>query len=388
MRLLLVPSWYPRPGAEHLGSFFREQALMLARAGIGVSVLATEAVRVEDPAWLRLPSARIEDGIRVVRLALPSLPPALASLESLLRSRLVARAAGIVEDEGAPDLVHAHTVLPGGASGRVLAKRWGVPLVLTEHRPSSIDSPAFLARARSVEAAVGGAALLTTVSPGFAEALGQRYPGTRWQAVELPVPDLFFDEPRVPREPGASVRFAHVSHVDANKRVVETCRAFLEAFGDSEEASLEIAGGTPEAIAEAEAAIGGPHPSIRFLGRLGRSATARVLARSEVFVLLSAVEAGGTVFSEARAAGCRLLASDTWAGRFAVGGGAGEIVPVDDHGAAVEAMRRLASACAEDASEGLREAARARYSEEAFVRCWGRLYREALEGSGSKGESR
>lgn len=373
MRILLVPSWYPRPGAEHAGSFFREQALMLASAGHEVEVLAVETAPLGAPRRGRTAGTRIEDGIRVTRILAPSAPRPLGALERLIHRRIIEGAARLIEERGAPQIVHAHTVFPGGAAGALLARRWGAPLVITEHRPSTLDSPAFAARSGIIEDAVGAASLLTSVSTGFARALGERYPGTRWLPVELPVPDAFFEAERTAGAPGGPLRFAHVSHIDANKRVLETCRAFLEAFPEPGEAVLRIAGGSPEAISELRARIAAA-PSIEFLGRLGRAGVARLLADTDVFVLASAVEAGGTVFSEAQAAGARILATGTWAGRFAVEEGRGELVPVDDAGALAAAMRRIADPAGYASPDEIRERARERYSEQSFTSRWNGLY--------------
>ena len=381
MRVCFVPSWYPRPGAEFNGTFFREQALMLAGSGIEMSILAAEPCRVETGRWLAPARLQIEDGMRVVRLELPALPARLASVEARLHRLLLGRAARLLARGGVPDIVHAHTVFPGGTTGARLSELWGAPLVITEHRPSSIDASAFRARRQRIEGAVEGAALLTTVSQGFADALAEHYQGTRWLPIELPVPELFFAQSRAEAAADAPTRFLHVSHIDGNKRVVETCRAFAEAFPEPDSAVLRIIGGDAEAIASAKKRLGAiaERPDLEFLGRRTRDETAGAMASCEVFVLVSAIEAGGTVLSEAQAAGARILASDTWAGGFAVREGIGELVPVDDHRALVEAMRRIAHSEGYASHAEIRERARGRYSECSFVERWTSLYRGLLD---------
>ncbi|WP_115726941.1 glycosyltransferase [Actinomyces culturomici] len=380
MRVCFVPSWYPRPSAPFNGTFFREQARMLADAGHDVSVLSAEPVRAESRDWIVRPRLAIEDGLRVVRVDLPTLPRGARLLEERLHRSLLARAARLLEHEvGTPHVVHGHTVFPGGTSAAFLAERWGAPLVLTEHRPSSISAPAFLSRRRRIDAAVGRASLLTTVSSGFASALDARYPRTSWVAIPLPVPDLFFEARRVDREPSAPIRFLHVSHIDDNKRVVETCRAFADAFPEGG-ARLTVIGGTPESIERVRGGLGGEIPAhVEFVGRKPRSEIAAAMAASDVFILVSAVETGGAVFSEAQAAGVRILASATWGGRFAVRDGLGELVPVDDHDALVDAMRRLANDEGYLAPADIRARARERYSESSFTDRWTALYREVTD---------
>lgn len=391
MRILLVCSWYPSAERPFDGSFFAEQARMLAGSGLRVGVLALRQVRAEDPAWLAPPRAASEDGIVVVRASAPALPPGARRLEPAVHARVARRAARLVEDAfGVPDALHAHTVFPGATVARGLARLWGRPYAITEHRPSTLDSPAFVARCRPIAAAVAGAGALTTVSDGFARRLGEHYGTGEWEAVPLPVPALFFDEPLGGADSaggagGATaagvVRFVHVSHLDGNKRPGPMCDAFLEAFPHGG-ARLDVVGGSPAQVGALRSAVG-DRPgaaSIRFHGRMDRRGTAREMARADVFVLASAVEAGGTVLSEAQAAGCRLVATSTWAGEHAVSEGTGLLVPVDDPGALARAMRRAADPTAFAPADRIRERARARYGEGAFVRRWRRIYASLAEG--------
>ena len=409
MRILLVCSWYPSAERPFDGSFFAEQARMLAGSGLRVGVLALRQVRAEDPAWLAPPRAASEDGIVVVRASAPALPPGARRLEPAVHARVARRAARLVEDAfGVPDALHAHTVFPGATVARGLARLWGRPYAITEHRPSTLDSPAFVARCRPIAAAVAGAGALTTVSDGFARRLGEHYGTGEWEAVPLPVPALFFDEPLggsagVADSAGGAdgtgsaggaggataagvVRFVHVSHLDGNKRPGPMCDAFLEAFPHGG-ARLDVVGGSPAQVGVLRSAVG-DRPgaaSIRFHGRMDRRGTAREMARADVFVLASAVEAGGTVLSEAQAAGCRLVATSTWAGEHAVSEGTGLLVPVDDPGALVRAMRRAADPTAFAPADRIRERARARYGEGAFVRRWRRIYASLADGGRGRG---
>ena len=403
MRILLVCSWYPSAERPFDGSFFAEQARMLAGSGLRVGVLALRQVRAEDPAWLAPPRAASEDGLVVVRASAPALPPGARRLEPAVHARVARRAARLVEAAfGVPDALHAHTVFPGATVARGLARLWRRPYAITEHRPSTLDSPAFLARCRPIAAAVAGAGALTTVSDGFARRLGEHYGTGEWEAVPLPVPALFFDEPLGGADSAGSadgtgsaggaggaggataagvVRFVHVSHLDGNKRPGPMCDAFLEAFPHGG-ARLDVVGGSPAQVGALRSAVG-DRPgaaSIRFHGRMDRRGTAREMARADVFVLASAVEAGGTVLSEAQAAGCRLVATSTWAGEHAVSEGTGLLVPVDDPGALARAMRRAADPTAFAPADRIRERARARYGEGAFVRRWRRIYASLADG--------
>ena len=179
MRILLVCSWYPSAERPFDGSFFAEQARMLAGSGLRVGVLALRQVRAEDPAWLAPPRAASEDGLVVVRASAPALPPGMRRLEPAVHARVARRAARLVEDAfGVPDALHAHTVFPGATVARGLARLWGRPYAITEHRPSTLDSPAFGARCRPIAAAVAGA--MAAVAERAAEGGWDRLRLWRW----------------------------------------------------------------------------------------------------------------------------------------------------------------------------------------------------------------
>ena len=60
-------------------------------------------------------------------------------------------------------------------------------------------------------------------------------------------------------------------------------------------------------------------------------------------------------------------------------------MPVDDPGALVRAMRQAADPTAFAPAGRIRERARARYGEEAFVRRWRGIYASLADGSGEVG---
>ena len=111
------------------------------------------------------------------------------------------------------------------------------------------------------------------------------------------------------------------------------------------------------------------------------------MARSDVFVLASEVEAGGTVLAEAQALGLACVATPTWAGRFMVEPECGVVLPAAAQAggevlvsALTRALTRVTAAVRDGGyrPEAIRARARERFGEEAFVAASRRLYDEAL----------
>ena len=137
MHVVLTPSWYPDARSPHNGSFFREQAQMLRRAGMRVGVIALQPVSL----WQARPplEASEEDGIAVVRGSVPIIPKGVLPGDRTAARAVARRALGLYERvqdaaAGRPEVVHAHSVFVGLHVGALAAARWGAGLVLTPPR--------------------------------------------------------------------------------------------------------------------------------------------------------------------------------------------------------------------------------------------------------------
>lgn len=380
MRVLVVPSWYPDADTPFNGSFFREQAHMLIDAGHEVSVLAPTMVPAQH--W-RGSAPRIEDDgrLRVVRFAVPALPRGAQGPETRLLGRLAGEAirAG---DLQRPNVIHAHSVMPAALVAQELSLASGVPYLITEHRPVSLSVAHARRRAAAVSQSVKDAAVMATVSTPFARAIEDHYGIGSVEVIDLPVPSAFFATVWNAR-PEAPYTFLHVSHLDDNKRPVQTIEAFAAAAA-GRDARLVIAGGLPERVAELRAAAERLDVAdrVELLGRVSREDMPQLMADADCLVLGSAREAGGTVLSEARASGMALIATATWAGRHGVDPDHGALVDIDDPDQLGAAMGNAIDGgwAAEARERGeIRERARARYSPEAFTARQVSLYEQACE---------
>ena len=380
MRILVVPSWYPDAAEPLNGSFFREQALMVAGAGHEVTVLVPQMVPLVR--WRGPSHTRAQDGpLTVLRVSVPALPRPLQRLEQELMGRLAERAHRSVAGEP-PEVLHAHSVMPALLVAQDLAVRWGRPLVLTEHRPSSLSTPRSTARQAHLQHALADAEVIATVSEPFAEAIAAHYDIAQPEVIPLPVPDAFFAAGAVPG-PQAPYTFLHVSNLVRNKRTEETLEAFAATTAEVD-ARLLIAGGTPQRAEQirAHAQALGVAEQVEVLGRVERERLPELMSRSHCLVLASAVEAGGTVLGEARAAGLSVIATETWAGRAWVEAGTGELVGIDDPAALSGAMTRLARegrGRERAGREAVRASAREIFSTDAFLAQQIAMYQRAID---------
>lgn len=353
---------------------------MLRAAGMSVGVIDLDPV----VPWLWRPGMRVdnEDGITVIRAKAARVHHEKLPGDATLYRLQAAKAFKEYERLcGKPDIVHAHSVFPGIYTATAASKRWQVPYVLTEHRPSSLERPKNSGRGRSIIKAVRAAQGRAAVSTPFAELLAGYYQTDPWRIIALPVPRSQSNLPLPRREPDRPFTFCHVSHWDKNKRVDMTVRSFAAARELEPDIHLVLIGGTGKAMEKIKALRHelGLDDSVTLIPRQPRENIAKLMSQSHAFVLASAVEAGGTVFAEAQMAGLPCIGTKTFAGQFMIEPETGIQVDIDDEAALADAMIKLARDNHNFyRPEKIRQRAERRFSEETFVEKSKNFYRQAL----------
>ncbi len=122
------------------------------------------------------------DGVPVYRrnefTALPRLPYRNPLAWTVCGMKLVKQ---YMDENGRPDLVHAHCCLNAGVLALAVNKRYGIPFVVTEHsRGFRQGRPRWWER-DLVRRVTRRASRCLAVSPYLADLLRQQYPASTWQ---------------------------------------------------------------------------------------------------------------------------------------------------------------------------------------------------------------
>jgi glycosyltransferase involved in cell wall biosynthesis len=160
-RLLILPSWYPKPDDKINGSFFQEQAKLVSdRFDVKVLMIrfvARPAIRtlLKTPvatalAWLsyafkkRTRSQLPDDEIFQTPLLIEYSDRERGfKRRSRYEKRMMAYLAAFDEllaTGWRPDIIHAHSVQFGGLVARRAKEVYGIPYVITEHMPFALNN--------------------------------------------------------------------------------------------------------------------------------------------------------------------------------------------------------------------------------------------------------
>jgi glycosyltransferase involved in cell wall biosynthesis len=358
MRVLVLPKWYPWPDRPVFGLFCREHA-RAAALHHDVRVLAFRPERM--PGVYRLWEDH-DEPVPTTRLLYrrPRLRPAAMATQLIGMRAALAR--------WRPDVIHAH-VFEAGFPAVLLARRLGVPVVITEHftafqRGLVRGYDLWLARY-----AFRHAELVTPVSEDLRAQLERVEPRARFRVVPNVVdPAVFFPGDDAHRGP---LRLLNVASLDEKKRQLDLLDAVAALRVD---ATLDIAGeGELEAELRRRAHVLGLGERVRFLGPQSQAQVAQRMREADVFVLSSRFENLPVVLLEALASGLPIVATRVGGVPEIVDERAGVLVAPGEPVALARAIEAVAGRSFDRLA--LAERARSRYGIEAVGRLWDEIYR-------------
>lgn len=312
MHILLIPSWYPENSHDISGSFFREQAIALANTGHRVGALCFFERRdllIRPTLWGGLLSVEKDHGVETWRVHhVGRIGRAWRFIQPFFIGRFFER---YCEENGQPDLIHAHSAIGAGGFSADLSMRYGVPYVITEHStafPRKLVSNGEMILAKR---AFENASRIIAVSTGLANSISETCRINRPICV---VPNIlnetiFGDFNIVTRPKGKIFTFLNIGMLSKKKGQDYLIRAFAIEFRDR---PVELLiGGYGEERSSLQKLIGslGMERQIRLLGKLSRQEVRDQMMKCDAFVLSSLFETFGVVLIEALACGKPILAT-------------------------------------------------------------------------------
>lgn len=204
MHVLVIPSWYPSRSKPVNGMFFREQTVAWqkdSRSGGRVGIIYPRFLswlEVFEPNWPSLGLDNFSDfGVDTFIHNKINWAPGWRA-----RQRTRWTSAGIklferyTDQNGMPDLIHAHSILNGGYLAEQIAKRTGIPFVVTEHKTGFLKQDFFPPKILAlIEKVAKKASARLAVSQGLGGQLERLLPAAGpWITVPNSVNSIFFEQ--------------------------------------------------------------------------------------------------------------------------------------------------------------------------------------------------
>jgi glycosyltransferase involved in cell wall biosynthesis len=408
MRLLIVGSYFPKPGNPLMGIWALSQARALQTSGFEVEVVAPTAwvpraasrwrgvhpALERAAAWATCPERHRWDGVTVhyPRWPLYHVGPhrawaarhpgrEVSAAWPFLRSRLLA-----IARAHRPDIVLAHGSESNGALALRLRRGLDVPYVVVEHDFDEIRSCAHApARRRVYQEVAGGAHSVVTVNRRMQADLEAIVPGVQARTIRNgadPLPAAARDRPRPAGLRDRTVVFS-AGGFYRRKGFPLLVRAFARVARAAPDALLRIAGdGVDRPAVERAIEEEGIGDRVQLLGYLPHREVQQEMAWADVFALIGWDEPFATVLVEAMAAGTPVVCADDGGIPEVIADGVhGRVVPPRDVDAAAAALLELVREPQDRGRMGdeARRFATSRLTWEANADAVGRLLREAAE---------
>lgn len=307
MHILVIPSWYSNPRNPVLGSFFKEQALALQKFGHKITIAYNEIWpltligKIHEKKGI---SFNIEEGLNTYRYKNYNYLPKNPLMFRIFNRRMEKLLKHIINKEGKPDLIHAHSAFWGGISAAYISEKYNIPLVLTEH--SSLKHSRYMkySYVPHISYAYNKADCIIAVGNSLKEELKNYTSNNRIKVIPNMVNlDKFLDTNSSTNSSSEFVFFS-LAFLEPGKGMDTLIKAFGKALNKEQNMKLFI-GGTGSEIEYLRNLIISLdlQDKIELLGALSREKVAEYMNKCDCFALASESETFGVVYIEALAAG-------------------------------------------------------------------------------------
>ena len=366
LHVLVLPSFYPTRHQPYSGTFFRDWACALQRAGVTVGIAYVEGRSLRDLSLAAMRDTRfqitsaLEDGIPVVRLSgwntLAQWTPG-----GLVWARLSQRVIReYIARYGRPDLIAAQSATWGGLAAYQARARWGIPYVITEVNTRFGTGEVSGWQAAISRRCFAAAESVIAISENLRTRLGE-FGGVRSVAlIPCTVDDAYWTLPPTPRGRDPFTFYAQ-AHLTRRKGFDLLIRAFARRFRGDMAARLVI-GGDGDTRPELEGLVdaSGVRSQVTFLGAIPRDAVREAMWNANCFVLPSWSENFGVVLIEALSTGLPVISTKCGGPEDIIHDGAGMLLRPGDEAGLADALVTMRDRHDRD-PETVRAYARARY---------------------------
>lgn len=308
LRVLHIASWYPSKVHKSLGNFIQRHISAIATKHC-CEVWYSSPVNANDPLK---GSVEITDTMGFIeRIAYPR--TTRPGVRSITRSLLNFEPG---EDVAMPDIIHLHVAFPGGRAARILAEKWNIPLVITEHWTAYHDSQHIpLWRRIAMRRTASSTSIFCPVTEQLGDSMRQfkmvnSAGNQEYRVIPNVVDTDKFNLGSRTSSEGDELKILHVSSLEEAQKnitgILNTVSYIRTAHPDFK-FSLTIVGGAEaerlSKVRQYATILKLVEPYVKFTGVLSGEAVAEEMRNSDVVLLFSRKENFPCVIAESWACG-------------------------------------------------------------------------------------
>lgn len=314
--VLVIPNTWPSAVNITAGTFFRDQVEALHQHGVQVGIAAPLILpmgQLSRRFQLPIPLREVyteEAAYPIFRYAAYNLVPGYSGYQQKVYQQAIEHLfESYVKEKGKPDILHAHVGLWAGWASAILARKHGIPFVLTEHSSALKRGLVRPREKRLLLDCYRQANQVIAVSTDLAKSIA-RIGYTKPVKVVPNTVDLSrFDLPASPdtRNPK---QLLTVALLTPNKGVDLLLKAFAGAIEQEPTLTLKIVGdGSAKPALEKLAKELNLEERVTFTGILPKEELPAIYQQSGLMLSTSYVETFGVVLVEALASGTPIVAT-------------------------------------------------------------------------------
>lgn len=327
--VLVVPGWYPTWHDAFTGDFNQRQ---VKAAGIHMPQVVLYIVKDQAQTLTNVETRykQVTENIVEITVMYPEKKNKLVDpvYSNLVYVRLLYTYAAVIKSRwGTPLLIHSYIVIRGGLGGLLLARKWNIPLILSEHwtiyypeDPGYLLNRNFIFRwvVKMVFKNVTRFLPVTNSLKHQVDALLKPIPSTVIpNAVDT---EFFYYQEDAAK--GSSFRFVHISAMVDQKNPRGLLRGFKRFYELHPGSCLWMVGPYPPNVMKYAREAGLDENAVHFTGPVSYRQVAEILTLSHALVLFSHYENLPCVILEALCCGVPVISTNV--------GGISEVIDADN----------------------------------------------------------
>lgn len=311
MKVLVVPTWYPSGEDKLMGIYHKEFTCALNRYGVDADMLFIDRQRLSKPLkYIAMKKKEIveEENYKVYIYRMLNLRPINFDLQMKAYVHKFKKAfLDYVRKNGKPDVIHACVSVPAGYAACVVGKKYGIPVVVTEHS-GNLERLYKNKPWDKYGKYVLENATMSTVSK-YMKKIVEKYIDECYVIPNQVDTKIFKNDKR--RKLGEVFNLISVCALREGKRLDVAFEAIKKLIDEGMKIHYKIIGdGFYEDFYRASAIENGLEEHVEFLGRKDKSELPKYLLEADALLISSEVESFAIPAIEAHASGLPVITTD------------------------------------------------------------------------------